>query len=40
MATRVDLKRDVGALAWKRGWSLKYLKNIFNDNRLLSELLL
>ena len=27
-------------LAWKRGWTLKYLKSIFTDNRLPSELLL
>ena len=37
-ATRVDLKFDVCFVGWKRGWDLKYLKTIFNFNRLPSEL--
>ena len=35
MATRMDLKRDVYLLAWKRGWDLKYMKTIVNDNRII-----
>ena len=37
MATMVDLK-CVCLTAWQRGWDLKYMKTILNDNRLLSEL--
>ena len=32
--------KKVTFVTWKRGWTLKYLKTIFNDNRLSSELLL
>ena len=37
MAIKVDLK-CVCLLAGKRSRDLKYLKTIFNENRLLSEL--
>ena len=40
MAAKMDLKCEVSVLAWKRGWTLKYLKTTFNDDRLQSELLM